>query len=368
MKSNLKTHKAGEEKDSSSVLPRLLEQSDSRVDINRSLELDQFFTKPEVAQSLFEITKKYILEKNIKFDIWLEPSAGSGAFYNLMPNPKMGYDIDKKINGVIESNFLDIELDKSKKYLVLGNPPFGKNSSLAIKFFNHCAKYASVIAFIVPKTFKKASVQDKLDKTFSLVLEQSIEENSFTLDGADKLVPCVFQIWEKTDTVRDKKIKIMQHADLIFTDKNEADFAFQRVGVNAGRIKPKDLFDSISSESHFFIKSEVKGIVEILNSINWNTIKFNTAGNPSISKAELIERYTNIKDKVIYAQNNLVLSQSEKKDVKILTYCDALCIMQLELKTPDIKFNDALLTLSAKSLNYTFKDKAQYMLFKKNFN
>ena len=37
-------------------------------------------------------------------------------------------------------------------------PPFGKVSSLAIRFFNKCAQFSDVIAFIIPRTFNKVSV------------------------------------------------------------------------------------------------------------------------------------------------------------------------------------------------------------------
>lgn len=342
------------------------------IQINKALALDQFFTKKYVADKLFKITKNYLNKEKISFDFWLEPSAGNGAFYSLMPKNKLAYDIDKKISGVIEKDFLSVKLDPIKKYVALGNPPFGKNSSLAIKFFNHCAKYCSVIAFIVPKTFKKSSVVSKLDKSFSLVLEEEIEENSFTLEGSDKLVPCVFQIWTKSQTHREKSAKVLTHSDLVFTDKKNATFAFQRVGVNAGRIKPPEVFANISSESHFFISSKVNHIEAILNSINWNCIKFNTAGNPSISKSELIEQYTKINGSVLYTQEKLLLIKNtnkivnadENKELK-LVYCDNLFIISANFTPGDVLFDDSSLTIAVKCINYTFKDKAKYLSFKR---
>ena len=52
----------------------------------------------------------------------------------------------------------------------LGNPPFGKNCSLAIKFFNKAAEFADLIAFIIPRTFKRISIQNKLNLNFSFIL------------------------------------------------------------------------------------------------------------------------------------------------------------------------------------------------------
>ena len=66
--------------------------------------------------------------------------------------------------------------------MTVGNPPFGKFSSLVIKFFNHSDEWSDVIAFIISKTFRKISVQNKLNKYFKLVLDKDIPNKpcSFT--------------------------------------------------------------------------------------------------------------------------------------------------------------------------------------------
>ena len=53
---------------------------------------------------------------------------------------KIAYDIEPKFSETICYDFLETEplLDRGK-ILVVGNPPFGKNSSLAVKFFNHAS-------------------------------------------------------------------------------------------------------------------------------------------------------------------------------------------------------------------------------------
>ena len=57
--------------------------------------------------------------------------------------------------------------DGCDKYLVIGNPPFGKISSLAVKFFNKSAEYADVIAFIVPRTLKEYLYKKQVEYEFS---------------------------------------------------------------------------------------------------------------------------------------------------------------------------------------------------------
>ena len=49
--------------------------------------LDQFYTNDNIAEKYFEILKSKI---NINdYDYYLEPSAGKGAFYKLLPNKKI---------------------------------------------------------------------------------------------------------------------------------------------------------------------------------------------------------------------------------------------------------------------------------------
>ena len=131
---------------------------------------DKYFTKPSIVD---QCLKRIDLTK---FDIILEPSAGCGSFHNKIPKDKgRACDISPDIPDVIELDFyaiekvinlLDLTTAPDKRYLSIGNPPFGMNSSMAIEFFNGCAKFSDEIAFIVPRTFRKDSVQNRLDLNF----------------------------------------------------------------------------------------------------------------------------------------------------------------------------------------------------------
>lgn len=263
-------------------------------------ELDQFYTNNEIALICYNHLKDLIKEHNIEDSIWLEPSAGAGAFYSIIENTKIGIDIDPKIENIIKADFLKYDL-KKHGYITIGNPPFGKNSNLAIKFFNKCSLHSKIIGFIVPKTFKKESVKNKLNEKMHLISEIEIPDNSFNIKNEIVNVPCVFQVWIKKEDSRIKLKKKMITEDFIFTNRHNADIAFQRVGVNAGAIKDTSTFNNIADASHLFIKIINPLSLDILKNINWNHIKYNTAGNPSISKSELISEYdlqvSNIRNK-----------------------------------------------------------------------
>lgn len=141
--------------------------------------LDQFYTNDSVALKYYEILKQKVDINS--YDICLEPSAGQGAFYKLLPNEKReGVDLDPKYPGVKQMNFFDYKPKPNKRYLVVGNPPFGRYCSMAKKFFNYAATFADTIAFIIPRTFKRNSVQNALDMNFELIFSEDTGKDCFT--------------------------------------------------------------------------------------------------------------------------------------------------------------------------------------------
>lgn len=277
-----------------SLFKCILKESGFRVvDVHEARHLNQFYTSPEVAQDC--ISRLMHQLPPVKNVIWVEPSVGSGAFFHHLPEPKIGLDIQAKIGGVIEQDFLSWSMKKSDDDFVvtIGNPPFGKNSSMAVKFFNHAAQFSDVIAFIIPRTFEKASLQNRLDPYFHCDESVVIGTNAFRMIGEDYDVPCCFQVWSKKSKKRELHDIKRNHKDFEFVDKSAADFAFQRVGVNAGKISLE--FQEKSPSSHYFIKTKIGMMLfEHMSSIDWSEVKQKTAGNPSISKHELIEAYANL--------------------------------------------------------------------------
>ena len=256
--------------------------------------LDQYYTDTGVASFCLNMVSNHY---NISEYQCLEPSAGTGSFFNLLPTGSLGFDLDPRAAGIILSDFFDVVLP-IKEYnpiLTIGNPPFGKNSSLAVRFFNHAAQFSQVIAFIVPRTFRKPSVQNRLDQAFSLIEEAILPQNSFVFEGQPYDVPCVFQIWERLADDRKLITTVTQHPDFEFTTSQNADFAIQRVGVNAGTIKTNL---TVSKQSHYFVKARVAGVEDIMRNIDFDRVKHDTAGNPSISKHEVIGLYSEKINKV----------------------------------------------------------------------
>lgn len=253
-------------------------------------KLDQFYTDPAYAQQFFnEIAQIIDLDQ---FDHVLEPSAGTGSFYNLMdPACRIGLDLEPKAAGIIKTDFFDWTPPKDKRIVTIGNPPFGKSAGLAIKFFNRAAEFSDVIAFVIPRTFRKASVINRLNKNFHCIYDETVPDHSFIFNGSSYNVPCAAQIWQRQDKKRERivTLKLEQISDWFELVKPAlSDFAIQRVGGRAGLIRTTDRMN-FSAESHYFIRAHDLRVLPVFQNVDFDTVKFNTAGNPSVSPSELIE-------------------------------------------------------------------------------
>jgi|TARA_Y100000031_G_scaffold51801_1_gene59436 hypothetical protein len=269
--------------------------------------LDQFYTNSDIAKKCIDTIDVS------KYDIVVEPSAGMGAFYNLIDHPnKIGVDIEPKCSGVIKQDFLQWDLNEFPlpKVLTIGNPPFGRQGSSAMKFIKHASIFSTTIAFILPRGFKKRSVYDRVPLNFWKVNEIGIPENSFIYNGEPFDVPCVWMEYEKKNKLRTKEKKLTPKT-FRFTTQEDANVSIRRVGVNAGKTSPytgpdtyseNDTSYTVSKASHYFIK--VDNVDEFVNKVN--QIKFSdgdTTGPRSISKNELIGE---IENATIYAKKAIV--------------------------------------------------------------
>jgi hypothetical protein len=247
-------------------------------------DLDKFYTKSELSINL--ISKIDIS----KYDIIVDPCCGDGSFYNnIKHNNKIGIDILPHIENVIKHDFLtwdysNIGYDRSR-VLVISNPPFGKQGSLAMNFIKRSSEFSDTIAFILPLSFCKESVKNKLPIFYHLEYEEILPDDSYLLDGSNYSVKCVFQIWKRRDYKRERIESIKPIGFEYTKDKTNADLSVRRVGIYAGRA-----FDNIdkSDQSHYFIilndKSKVNQVISEIENAKWVDL---TVGPRSISKSEL---------------------------------------------------------------------------------
>ena len=178
---------------------------------------DKFYTKSEVVSLCIDHLKQ-LININSK-DLIIEPSAGDGSFTKKLK--KLGCNVYS--TDIVPENDLEVmygdffnvrtlllpNMNKVEGEIhFVGNPPFGRQSSLAKKFIKECYEYDKCrsISFILPKSFKKDSMQICFNHKFHLEKQIDLQKNSFQLNGDDHDVPCVFQIWVKKNEDREVKI------------------------------------------------------------------------------------------------------------------------------------------------------------------
>jgi hypothetical protein len=270
----------------------------------RTNAMDQFYTSPTVAASCIALMLQHIPHANES--TWVEPSAGNGAFlHNVPPRVKcVGIDLDPQSPDILKHDYLewspDAIMKTMKPILVFGNPPFGRQSSLAKAFIAKSCTFADAIAFILPKSFTKPSMFNAFDMKFHCVHSGELPANSFVLNGAPYDVPCVFQVWQKKTVNRAVETAVRPigfqyvkvKVEVEQADAGGYDIAFRRVGGHAGKCFVNDGTTKYNAQSHHFLKFDdacAPFMDDIVEKINAHTFPSNTVGPRSLSKSEINE-------------------------------------------------------------------------------
>ena len=282
--------------------------------------LDKFYTQTVVAKQCLDF-----LNKNVNFskDItYLEPSAGAGAFLdNLNTNNYIALDIKPDDERIIEQDFLTYSNDRTD-LITIGNPPFGNRSKLAITFFNHAASMSDIIAFIVPVSFMKWSVQKELSNNFALLNYFYLEPESFTADGKPYHVRTVFQIWVKKNSKYDNGVNLrltktppIAHEDFKIWQYNatpeavkyvEEDwkYATYRQGYHDyNKIFIRDDYNYIKEkmtgekkQQFFFIKPLNDKAEKIILKMDFNALAERNTATPGFGKGDFVSYYIELKN------------------------------------------------------------------------
>jgi len=261
--------------------------------------IDKFYTKPSVVNICLDIIKQHI-NINKTEDLIIEPSAGNGSFNEIIKSLCNNYklfDIEPDNNTITKQDFLTLDYSKFqyKNIHIIGNPPFGRQSSMAIKFLKYAALFSHSISFILPKSFKKNSMKTKVPLQFHCIYEGELPEKSFLVNNKEYDVPCIFQIWEKKEVARKLIDKLYPTKYMFVKRENSPDISFRRVGVNAGTIYTDCV--NKSDQSHYFIKFNENIFTSDLYNKLKNVVFENsddTVGPKSISKQELIKEFNKI--------------------------------------------------------------------------
>lgn len=160
---------------------------------NRKVARDAWFTKPSIAHRVTKWASKVV---DAPIRLVVEPSAGDGAFLDAAEAHFMAdvdaMDIAPRAHGIVKQDFFTYA--PPAKYgcdhvLVLGNPPFGVKSSLAMKFIRHAATFADHVVFILSENFKTSDAfRAQLPHGFTIVDVLELPRDSFCSE-AEKVKP-----------------------------------------------------------------------------------------------------------------------------------------------------------------------------------
>lgn len=292
---------------------------------SKAKELDQFFTTESMAGECLDKVLP-ILDKLGYQDIsFLEPSAGAGSFMDAAVNRGfnvIGADIDPKRDDVHYVDFVNDDLAASiggmslpskEELVVIGNPPFGKRSQLAIDFIKRSFEYSDTIAFILPIQFRKYLTQKRVVSEARLVVNETLDPDSFTFKGKSYSVRCVLQVWTKRNIdetgLTDERIyhaPPVKHDDFdmfIYNCVPEAlwmfdhdwDFAVHRQGwVDFTPIDNTSGLTLDKRKQWMFFKSDDLQVLAQLKAIDFNKLGERNTSVRGFGKADVVEEYVRL--------------------------------------------------------------------------
>lgn len=266
--------------------------------------LDKFYTTDATARMCIgAVWRECRLSAD---DLFVEPSAGAGAFCRHLPAERLiALDIAPDAPGIAEADFLSFTAPRHDgRIIVLGNPPFGRSGRLAKRFIQHATHFADVIAFILPASFAKSSMQRRIDPHFHLCRQIDLPEEPFLIEGAVHRVNCVFQIWERRDDKRVDQRQADVHPDFEFVaDLKDADVIIRRTGSRAGVLLPfpgRDAVENVeglkgySRSSNYFIRAVGCGAGDLRERLEQLPLATAAARavQPSLARTEIVSLYS----------------------------------------------------------------------------
>ena len=276
--------------------------------------LDQFYTKPEVAAACWQHFTATLSSVNRSPNdlFFVEPAAGTGAFYKLLPpERRLGIDIAPKCEGVKPQDFFSVTdvLTAPRDTAIISNPPFGKRGKLAIAFFNHAARLADIVAFIVPVNFRKFTTHKQLEPSMRFISQLPLPREAFYLH-TDKsyAVNTEFQIWTRLASshpdMRQHNPLPIQHQDFQMWQYNNTrealkvfqspfDFAVPCQGWQDYSRRETDERQCERSKQWILLKAKNATVLSRLMEINYErlALKCGTAV-PGFRKGDLVQAYT----------------------------------------------------------------------------
>lgn len=243
---------------------------------SHKINLDKYYTPPELAKRLIETTLKVLSEDTIS-DI-IEPSAGNGSFSNQIECT--AYDIEPENPNVQKADFLQLNIPYKQGRLCISNPPFGYSNNLSIKFYKKCCEIGDYVAFIQP--ISQLNNNSQLYE-FDLIYSEDLGTASYS----GRKLHCCFNIYKRPANGKLNKFKstkdimknhpVLKHLSIkeyrrgsTSVDKIQEGWcvAFCSWGGHFGKVPkfigeyPQETYIYVSEEMEGEMKEEIKEEIE----------------------------------------------------------------------------------------------------------
>ena len=256
----------------------------------RQKTLDKFYTQACVASHCISLIKSTVA--SVADLVWIEPAAGSGAFLQGLDSESViAIDLEPASDRVVTADFLKWTPPLSAgRLLFYGNPPFGRQGSLAKAFIQRACSFegTEAVAFILPRSFQKPSMSRAFPLRFHCVVSEELDPCSFEVNGSPYAVPCVFQIWVRREVDR-VLAEPEEPAGFTYVKQEAAHhLVIRRVGVNAG--VSSVVGEPKSAQSHYFVCLDPEFVVHaeaVAVALTAYPFPSNTTGPRSLSKGEV---------------------------------------------------------------------------------
>ena len=266
---------------------------DSMTQNKRVTGKEQYYTPLETACHCLKVLQSKV---DTEGKLWLEPAGGTGSFVEALLSSGISeslirsYDIEPKHRLVTKTDdFLKESLSDISNAVTLTNPPFGRANKLSVPFFNKCSEVSDYVAFVVPKSWRKWSVQDRLNPLFHVIHDEELQVDYTMSEGNPEKskgkLATVFQIWERREGLREK-VNVEDRGYIKKCSPLNADVALTVFGRGCGKLETE--FDRKPNTTKMFLKVKNPSVLNALASVDFSRFYNNVAFVEALSIKEIM--------------------------------------------------------------------------------
>lgn len=251
--------------------------------------LEQCYTPRTTADTVIDLVADHINDWQTR--TWIEPAAGLGTFIDALNARHITNihtcDIDPADPRIPQADFLNTNFPV-RDAITISNPPFGRNNSLSIPFFNHAAQFSNHICFIVPRSWRKWSVINRLDPAFHLIADHDLQINYLGRDSQPistrNHLQTAIQLWERQSNKR-PKVDIPDRGYIRKTSPQDADVALTVFGRNCGTVRTN--FERVPNTTQMYLAVNDPTVLTALTVIDYSRFYNNVAYIEALSIKEI---------------------------------------------------------------------------------